>query len=672
MDIKIRSVVASALAVILTAASCLVPAAAEENLPVKVDLPAGFQFASEFCMGSAYVYKGDEIGLVDSDGNYKKLGNYTFYFVENECFSTGTPFLTLFDGNYENPGFTYLAKDGMVYDEVYSCWFEYADSMPQSSDQFFDDYICIKDDRYGLLDCYGKPLIPCEYALIFMPVTEGLTPVCKEAGPDEYRWGYLNRLGEEVIPFQYAVASGFSEGLAAVYDGEKYGYIDTAGNWVIPPVYDDAGDFHNGCAYIAQGESYNIIDKSQNFLLDEPCDRIYYTDSTEGIVCEYFQLFDQETGLRGIFSTKQRKVIAEPRYDLVENYGGDSLIASRHLPDDTILQGLVTVDGTEAVPCEYEEIVYLGENLYRLCGEGEPDGSLTKIVGPDGSGKTSMAFDDIGTFSDGLAWFCQNGECGYIDPQGTVVLEPIYEEARDFSNGRAVVSKDGKRGLIDKTGAVIIPCEYDSLKVLPDGYIWALDYGDGSADPEMLVSFDPAGKKLSSDTLVTSAWMGEGMMAVSESPFLVRDSYDILLSNVELYRQSYGEPAMAIRAADDLIAALPDLPAPYTEEQKAAAQSAVEAAASAYGNLNYAEQQIVRNIDRLILAEARVALEHPIWGDASGDGGVTAMDIMSLRKFLIAGTGLDTEHQVLADLSGDYQLTALDIMQLRKLMLAEA
>lgn len=94
--------------------------------------------------------------------------------------------------------------------------------------------------------------------------SEGLAAVM-----DNYKWGYINTKGEEVIPCQFQSASPFSEGLAAVIKDDAWGYIDTEGDVVIPfEIKAEAvGRFSEGLAFIYHDESnFSIIDKTGNTI----------------------------------------------------------------------------------------------------------------------------------------------------------------------------------------------------------------------------------------------------------------------------------------------------------------------------------------------------------------------------------------------------------------------
>ena len=45
------------------------------------------------------------------------------------------------------------------------------------------------------------------------------------------KWGYVDKIGREVIPCKYDYACEFEEGLATVELNGKWGFIDKHGNW---------------------------------------------------------------------------------------------------------------------------------------------------------------------------------------------------------------------------------------------------------------------------------------------------------------------------------------------------------------------------------------------------------------------------------------------------------
>ena len=56
--------------------------------------------------------------------------------------------------------------------------------------------------------------------------------------------------------------------------------------------------------------------------------------------------------------------------------------------------------------------------------------------------------------------FCVNGKWGYMDSEGTVLIEPAYTNAKSFSNGLAAVSNGSLWGFIDVNGNLVIDYQF--------------------------------------------------------------------------------------------------------------------------------------------------------------------------------------------------------------------
>lgn len=166
--------------------------------------------------------------------------------------------------------------------------------------------------KWGFIDVSGKLVVPLKYDNVW-GFTDGLARVRNDTpigrvmtfeGPEtkyNYRYGFVDRDGNEVISLQFAEATRFSEGyafaapatgkrlgiidkrgnfihqpefpmarefhegLAVINVRGKYGYVDTRGKWVIPPTFEAAESFRNGRAWVlwksGKAGSYGYIDK---------------------------------------------------------------------------------------------------------------------------------------------------------------------------------------------------------------------------------------------------------------------------------------------------------------------------------------------------------------------------------------------------------------------------
>lgn len=135
-------------------------------------------------------------------------------------------------------------------------------------------------DKVGFVDTQFKLVIPATYneASRF---SEGLAAVQDENG----NWGYINKTGEQVIPFSYSIRpSDFSSGLAKVRSKTgSYGFIDQQNSVVIEPAYQYASNFYKGHALVR--EDYNsparLIDSLGNVLCEFPKGASYIDESSE-------------------------------------------------------------------------------------------------------------------------------------------------------------------------------------------------------------------------------------------------------------------------------------------------------------------------------------------------------------------------------------------------------
>jgi len=88
-------------------------------------------------------------------------------------------------------------------------------------------------------------------------------------------------------------------------------------------------------------------------------------------------------------------------------------------------------------------------------------------------------FDVACSFSDGLAKVSDKGEDNnnyyYIDTNGKIAFETKYYDAESFSNGMAMVANtrgEGEIGFINTKGELVVPCIYDYATDYSEGLAW--------------------------------------------------------------------------------------------------------------------------------------------------------------------------------------------------------
>jgi WG containing repeat len=85
----------------------------------------------------------------------------------------------------------------------------------------------------------------------------------------------------------------------------------------------------------------------------------------------------------------------------------------------------------------------------------------------------------------------RDGEWGYIDHSGKVVIKPQFEWAEFFYEDRAAVQLNGKWGYVDTTGNMVIPTEYQTARNFSDGVASVIA---GTTPPDLVFEYiDAAG-----------------------------------------------------------------------------------------------------------------------------------------------------------------------------------
>ncbi|MDR3586150.1 MAG: WG repeat-containing protein [Desulfosporosinus sp.] len=167
-------------------------------------------------------------------------------------------------------------------------------------------------------------------------------------------------------------------------------------------------------------------------------------------------------------------------FDMAQFYVG--YYSEIYLDDykDTSKWGYIHLsDGEIVVPPIYDNAI----PFYGDRGRVEKDGKYG-FLAPDGSMVIDLIWDDCGrSFRAGLCPVKRGLLWGYVDKNGTVVVEPSFEIAEQFEIIKkeiygALVKKDGKYGYIDANGQYIFePNLNDARKFWWKGYAPVMIYG---------------------------------------------------------------------------------------------------------------------------------------------------------------------------------------------------
>ena len=317
-------------------------------------------------------------------------------------------------------------------------------------------------------------------------------PVVNNAG----KWGYIDSLGNQVIPFTYNDVRNFTGDLAPVKVDNKWGYINSAGVLISPAKYDDAQEFSEGMARVELNNRFGYLDNT----------------GTEKISIQYFAAAPSfKEGVAGVgvspdvnFIDKTGQIICAPcaglsSHSLNLKYGlrivqegvqGLYFYANKNCTNEFGRKFCFASDFSEGIavvklPCTLVGCLcadppagWIDRNgnlkqlpLYNAMSEQINGYSL---VTNKNTSFPNYSYNFINTNWQRIsqtdfqwAFFSVNDGCapvgnnnftfGYVNTNGHMLLNYQYDVAYPFNNGRACVLAKGTQQYIDKTGKVIYP-----------------------------------------------------------------------------------------------------------------------------------------------------------------------------------------------------------------------
>ncbi len=262
------------------------------------------------------------------------------------------------------------------------------------------------------------------------------------------KWGFINGLGQVVIPALYEKTGNFCEGLARVRINGKWGFIDPAGQEVISAIYTNVRDFHEGISTVMLQRNGHL----EQFFIDKIgkniFNKVYISTSNHWFIHSFSEgiaaVQDPQTKKLG-FINKSGTYIISPEFEYANNQGTqlEFLFSYFH-------QGYAWVKDKDG---------------FKLIDkEGKP---LVKDMGSQAN-RTSQQFNNYHSFTNGLCLVEGSKESYYINKQGSrPIVIPVGFTAEDFSDSVAwTYSKyENKYYLINANGKTVL--ELAAAKVYP-------------------------------------------------------------------------------------------------------------------------------------------------------------------------------------------------------------
>ncbi|MEO1254944.1 MAG: WG repeat-containing protein, partial [Bacteroidota bacterium] len=134
------------------------------------------------------------------------------------------------------------------------------------------------------------------------------------------KYGFIDRSGTTMIPFNFENANGFKYDLAAVKLNNKWGFIDKSENLIIQPYYSLVSDFKDDRAIVVRDGKFGLIDLEGNEVLDTSWQHVLRIKTGNYRV----KRMDGRVGL----VNSQGSFILRPAYDRIVDLGGRILVST--------------------------------------------------------------------------------------------------------------------------------------------------------------------------------------------------------------------------------------------------------------------------------------------------------------------------------------------------------
>lgn len=235
-----------------------------------VVIPCQYQQGVSFINGIAFVKLNDKWGCIDTNGEFIVPATYDSisYFGEDS-------FVVNQEGKYG-----IIDISGKV---IIPCEMEY-DFLSGLSEGFARAYLKNGDSllgsyMWGIIDENACEVHPCD--MDYQHISSFKNGLARVQEKNDYNYGYIDYYGNEIIPCQYQQAEDFSDGIARIrvdYDkddkkvsyqgtsiwkpGYRYGFIDRNGNEIIPCEYLDAS-YSNGRFVLLNENGITVISRDE-------------------------------------------------------------------------------------------------------------------------------------------------------------------------------------------------------------------------------------------------------------------------------------------------------------------------------------------------------------------------------------------------------------------------
>ena len=278
-----------------------------------------------------------------------------------------------------------------------------------------DYFIATKGGQQGIVDSKRNIFVPFNYDRLDRSVHQNYAISTKNK-----REGIVSFDGKVIIPPIFRQIESFEpqENYIVATRGYQQGIINLEGNTIVPFIYDEILDYSNKIALINQhGETsgideFGIVDRGQYISLTTDNSGNYFAN---GYAILYYS--DRH----------------HDRYCIIDRHGK------------------ILISARSTIPEKRKKINNLCKNIAGI----KVNNSLVKKSKNSSKPISDREISYEESFSDDLLRVLINGEYGYVNLRGELVIPPKkFDEIGEFSEGLAAFVRGSKYGFVDRQGEV--------------------------------------------------------------------------------------------------------------------------------------------------------------------------------------------------------------------------
>lgn len=307
--------------------------------------------------------------------------------------------------------------------------------------------------RYGCINEQGNLVIPAHFETM-IDFSEGRAQVVYKGG-----FHVIDEMGRILTPKPYNFISMYQEGRAMCSnqdsDGNfRYGYLNKQGKEVIPLQYETASDFHDGLAVVKMNSYFLLIDRDGHTIHS-------YNYSFVGNYGDKLLAFRKDEQTPFGYVNTWGDVIIQPQFSGAQAFeNGRAVINASQ--DYGNKYGLIDRHGTFIIEPLYNDVIILGEHriaVGKAIDKEKPYlGSKYAVTNWKGDFLTDFIYEHISHFDQGIASVKKGNKAYFIDRSGNRARGlPIVENADSVSLvGQLVrVLKDTRIAYIVRRGKLV-------------------------------------------------------------------------------------------------------------------------------------------------------------------------------------------------------------------------